>query len=145
MRAMDRVDVEFMLVADAAQSFGGKVHLLGGGWTHLFLPDSDSRPLAFSVVVGITIPWNVTNQRFRFALELRDADGDLVDEIFPPREFEQGRPPGLRPGADQRVILAIPASPDFPALGRYIFHAILDGEDRARSAIEVVGEPADPN
>src|SRR5919204_2214498 len=123
---MDRVDVEFILVADAAQSFGGKVHLLGGGWTHLVLPEPEARPISFSVVVGITIPWSVTNERFRFSLELRDADGNLIEELFSGKDLEQGRPPGLRPGASQRLIMAIPAAPDFPEPGRYVFHALLD-------------------
>ena len=138
MEGIDGIDIEFMLVADAAQSIASKVYVLGGGWTELLLEDfPSSPPIPFSVVVGITIPWNMTNQRFTFALELVDADGSLVETVAEPHEFEHGRPPGMRPGATQRLNLAVPVATEFPAPGRYVFRGLVDGEPRAEAVIEV--------
>lgn len=138
MERIDGIDIEFMLVADAAQSIGSKVYVLGGGWTQLLLEEfPSSPPFPFSVVVGITVPWNTTNQRFTFGLELVDADGSLVETVAEPHQFEQGRPPGLRPGATQRLNFAVPVLVEFPAPGRYVFRGLLDGEPRAEAVIEV--------
>jgi hypothetical protein len=135
---IDGIDIEFMLVADAAQSIGSKVYVLGGGWTQLLLEEfPSSSPIPFSVVVGITVPWNMTNQRFTFGLELVDADGSLLETVAETHEFEQGRPPGLRPGATQRLNFAVPVVAEFPAPGRYVFRGLLDGEPRAEAVIEV--------
>src|SRR5437763_108539 len=129
-----------MLVADAAQSIGSKVYVLGGGWTELQLEDFPSAaPFPFSVVVGITVPWNMTNQRFTFGLELVDADGSLVETVAEPHQFEQGRPPGLRPGATQRLNFAVPVLVEFPAPGRYVFRGLVE---HAEAVVEERDEDA---
>jgi hypothetical protein len=79
----------------------------------------------------------MTNQRFTFALELVDGDGELVETVAEPHGFEQGRPPGLRPGATQRLNFALRVAVEFPAPGRYVFRGLLDGEPRAEAVIEV--------
>jgi hypothetical protein len=138
VEGIDGIDIEYMLVADSAQSIGSKVYVLGGGWTQLLLEEFPSAaPFPFAVVVGVNVPWNMTNQRFTFGLELVDADGTLVETVAEPHEFEQGRPPGLRPGATQRLNFALPVIAEFPAPGRYVFRGLLDGEPRAEAVIEV--------
>jgi hypothetical protein len=141
---VDEIALDYLMVADGAQAVGGKLYILGGGWTHLFLPAFPGRaPHPFAVAVGITIPWNKTNTKFRFALELHDADGNLLDEEATPRaEFEQGRPPGLRPGTPQRIVFAVPIFAEFPEPGRYSFHVMLDEREIGSTAIEVIPAPA---
>ena len=135
----DRVTLDFLIVADGAQAVGGKLYVLGGGWSHLLLPTIPGRaPLPFALALGLSIPWTQTNRDFNFALEVRDADGQRVgDEPIATGQFQQGRPPGLRQGTSQRLMLAVPAGIEFPAAGRYSFHALLDQEELGSTAIEV--------
>jgi hypothetical protein len=79
----------------------------------------------------------MTNRRFSFALELTDADGVRVDDPLS-AELEQGRPPGLRPGTPQPILIAINARPEFPQAGRYSFNATIDGEPMRSIAFEAV-------
>ena len=124
-----------MILADGAQAVGGKLYMLGGGWTHLFVPQFPGPPVApFAIALGVRVPYHLTNRRFSFSLELTDADGTRLDEPFS-GEFEQGRPPGIRAGASQPILIAINARPAFPDAGRYTFNASIDGEPMRKSAM----------
>ncbi len=137
-----QLEIDFMVLADGAQAVGGKLYMLGGGWTHLLVPQFPGRPQApFAIALGISVPYNLTNRRFNFTLELTDADGGQVGEVLT-AELEQGRPPGLRPGASQPILLAVNTSPEFPAAGRYRFNASIDGEHLRQISFEVVAQPA---
>jgi hypothetical protein len=122
------LNIDFMILADGAQAVGGKLYMLGGGWTYLLVPQLPGRAQApFSIALGITVPYNLTNRRFNFALEVTDADGERVGDVLT-FEFEQGRPPGLRAGASQPILLAVNTNPEFPRAGRYTFNASIDGD-----------------
>jgi hypothetical protein len=135
----DRVTLDFLLVADGAQAIGGKLYVLGGGWSHLLLPAiPGGPPVPFAIAIAMNVPWTQTNRDFNFALDIRDADGQRIgDGPLAQGQFQQGRPPGLRPGTSQRVMITITPSIEFPAAGRYSFHVLLDDEELGDTAIEV--------
>ena len=143
---MDRIDeigVDFLIVADAAQAVGGKLYVMGGGWSQLWLKEFPGRPaVPIAVALGLRVPWSRTNETFGFALELRDADGGRVgDEPAVSGRFEQGRPPGLTPGSDQRVLMAFPVGAVFPTPGRYRFEVVVDERVVGETTIEVRQAP----
>jgi hypothetical protein len=139
---VDEFEIDFMMLADGAQAVGGKIYILGGGWTHIFVPQFPGKPaMPFWLAIGITVPWHLTNRRFTFSIELNDADGQRIEEVAA-GEFEQGRPPGLRPGTPQRVLLAVGASPEFPESGRYEFKASVDGQMLRSTSFEAVTQNA---
>jgi len=141
---LTQLEVDFMILADGAQAVGGKLYMLGGGWTHLFVPQFPGRPQApFAVALGISVPYHLTNRRFGFTLELMNADGEQVGDPLT-AEFEQGRPPGLRPGAAQPILLAINNQPEFPAAGRYAYRASIDSEPLRTVSFEVVHQAPVP-
>jgi hypothetical protein len=136
----NQIQVDFMILSDGAQAVGGKLYVLGGGWTHLFVPQLPGKPQApFAVALGIAVPYHLTNRRFAFALELSDSDGQRVGDLLS-AEMEQGRPPGLRQGASQNILIAINAQPDFPEAGRYTFNATVDGEPMRSVSFEVLAQ-----
>jgi len=140
----ETVGLSFIMVADAAQSIGGKVYVLGGGWDRILLPEVPGRPIVpFSVAAGLAVPWHMTNRKLSFSIDLRDADGRMVETLVA-GEVEVGRPPGLRPGASQAVHLAGPANPEFPAEGRYVIACSVDAEPLGHTAIEVVRSGSQP-
>jgi hypothetical protein len=136
------VESDFMMVADGAQAVGGKLYVLGGGWSHLFVSQLPGKPLTpFAVALGLRVSYDLTNRRFTFTLEVVDADGQQIGEPPAAGEFEVGRPPGLRPGTSQTVVFAIVVAPEFPAAGRYEFRALVDGDLVKQIPIEVVQQP----
>lgn len=131
--------------------------VMGGGWDRIFMPQLPGPlPIPISVVVSILVPWNLTNRRFRFSLDLTDEDNTQIpltpDQDVFSLEFETGRPPGLKPGRPQRTILAVTLNPGLPfeSEGVYSFHANIDGQELKRASFELValsalpGMPAPP-
>jgi hypothetical protein len=123
-----KLEVDFMILSDGAQAVGGKIYILGGGWNRLLVPGLPGRPAApFAIALGITVPYNLTNRRFNFTIELANQDGDRIGDVLS-AELEAGRPPGIRPGTPQSIMLGINTRPEFPMPGRYTFNASIDGE-----------------
>ena len=90
-----------MMLADNAQAVGGKLYILGAGW-------SWTAPGAPGAIAGIvTVPWNETNRRHTLVFTLVDGGGQPVkvpgaegeQPLAIRTEFEVGRPPGVRPGS----------------------------------------------
>jgi len=137
MSEPDELKIDYLLVADAADAVGGKLYLLGGGWDRLFVPQLPGPPVApFCVAIGISVPWGMTNKKLRLAIDVLDADGREIAQVAG-GEFEVGRPPGMRPGTPQRLQVAVPAQPRFPAEGRYVVRCSVDAAVLGSTAIEV--------
>ena len=84
-----------MLLADAAQQVGGKLYILGGGWS---TTGSPTAPMA--VAIKIEVPWDRTNVSHDWRLALVDADGRPVQTsddraVEVSGQLEVGRPAGL--------------------------------------------------
>lgn len=138
----DIITLDFLLVADAADSVNGKLYLLGGGWDRLKVPQLPGTPaVPFAVALGINVPWSLTNRKISFSVDVLDADGGEVGQLAG-GEFEVGRPPGLRAGTPQRFQVTMPAQPQFGAEGRYVIRCSVDGAELGHTAIEVSAAPA---
>lgn len=105
-----------IFLADAAQVAEGKLSVLGGGW------QTTTSPLTApaGVALIIQIPWDETNRKHRFKLELLTADGKPVllptgPNAFAPiligQEFEVGRPPGIKQGSPINMPWAVQLGP----------------------------------
>jgi len=74
-----------------------------------------------------------------------DADGGPINQPIQ-AQLEMGRPPGLRPGADQTAVIAVNAAVQFAKLGRYEVQAAVEGQIVRAVAFDVVpaqaGQPA---
>lgn len=120
-----------MLLADAAQAVGGKLYVLGGGWSQI---GPDPSPMALAI--KIEVPWDETNVKHTAALELVDADGQPVVVENPQgagplrveAQFEVGRPPGVKPGTPIDVPMALTFGPiPLPPNARYEWRLSIDG------------------
>jgi hypothetical protein len=122
-----------MLLADAAQEVGGKLYILGGGWS-IIGPD----PANFAIAVYMQTPWDQANVRQNFRLELLDADGEPVVLTTPTGDeqplviegqHEAGRPPGLKPGTPLDGAFAVNfAGMPLPPGCRLEFRLSINGE-----------------
>ena len=103
-----------MMLADSAQAVGGKLYILGGGWT---ITGPGPAPSALAILVEV--PWDQTNVRHPWRLELLDADGEAVEVPTPlgkkplvlDGQIEVGRPAGVRPGTGLTVPIALNLGP----------------------------------
>lgn len=119
-----------MLLCDAAQEVGGKLYILGGGWS---TKGPDPAPMALAI--KIDVPWNQANERHQFVLVLESGDGGVIE--FPSEagpqavridgEFEVGRPAGTPAGADMDAALAVNIGPLPLAPGLYSWQLSIDG------------------
>jgi hypothetical protein len=124
-----------MMLADSAQVAGGKLYILGGGWSI-----TGPLPCPSAIAVLVSVPWNETNRKHRVKVELVDADyrpvllptPDGSAPLVISGDFEVGRPPGILPGSTIEVpfafnIGAIPLQPD----RRYVWKLMIDdkGDD----------------
>lgn len=122
-----------MMLADAAQEVGGKLYILGGGWS-ITGPD----PVPMAIALKLEVPWDRTNEQHSLLLELLDEDGTPVRVPGPDAdevplqvtgEFEAGRPPGIKPGTPIDSALAVNFGPLPLQTGRrYQWRLSIDGE-----------------
>ena len=63
-----------MMIADFARVANGKIDVIGGGWSMM----NAQGPFGFFVAALFQIPWDQTNAKHKFRLELLDADGQAV-------------------------------------------------------------------
>lgn len=89
-----------MLLCDAAHAVGGKLYILGGGWSIL----AKVQPRAnMSLAVKLGVPWSRTNERIHIEAVLITDQGEEVTQadgqpVRAEGDLELGRPPGLRHG-----------------------------------------------
>ena len=133
-----------LLLCDHAQEVGGKLYVLGGGWSIY-----RGAPVTMGLAVKIAIPWDEANIPHEFAARLVTEDG--LDPLLPNNEggigatrvefqgrFEAGRPPGLAPGSELDApfavnIAGLPLSP-----GRYEWQVEIDQAVVGRVAFTVM-------
>jgi hypothetical protein len=120
-----------MLLADAVQAVGGKLYILGGGWSIM-----GPAPTPIAIAIKVEVPWEEANRVHTLQLSLLDEDdrpvlvpttvGDRPVEVS--MEFEVGRPAGLRPGTPLDVPLAINLGPlPLQAGNRYVWNCSING------------------
>jgi hypothetical protein len=137
-----------MLLADSAQEIGGKLYILGGGWS-LTGPD----PTPSALAIKFEVPWDRANHPYEVELELVDADGEPVTVDTPDgtqplkigAKLEAGRPPGLKLGSPLDAAMAInfgplPLKPDT----RYEWRLTIDGKHEEGWSVAFSTRPAIP-
>ena len=124
------MQIEWLILADAAEVTNGKLYLLGGGWNRITVnkPFPIHRPT--SIAMAIKVPWHQTNELHTFDIEINDADGKSLGKAR--GNFEVGRPVGMPQGMDQRVQLAINLNISIPKEGSYEVVVMLDGSTETR-------------
>ncbi len=123
-----------LLLCDYAQEVGGKLYILGGGWSMY-----RGSPVTMGLAVKIAVPWDEANIPHDFSAKLVTEDGG--DPVLPRAEggaaptplefqgrFETGRPPGIPPGSDLDAPFVVNLAGLPLAVGRYEWQVLIDGE-----------------
>jgi hypothetical protein len=124
-----------LFLADAAQvAPDGKLHALGIGW------QATSSPVAApaSVAFILHVPWDETNRKIKWTLDLLSGDGkpvviqtgsDSFSNIHMENEIEVGRPPGIKQGSSINVPFAVNVGP-LPLSANSTFEWVLRVRDK---------------
>ena len=136
------MQIDYLVLADAATAADGKLYIHGAGWDRI---NASTFPVAHpmvAVAVRLRVPWNDTNQPHKVQLDIIDSDGSsiLPAPPGPPGgEINVGRPPTIPNGGDQVVPLAFNLiGTTFQRAGDYVVVFRIDGVDAARSPFSVV-------
>lgn len=135
------MEVEWLMLADAAQVVGNKVYVLGGGWDVLSVLTGFPIQQQCAVAVSVKVPWNETNQRHTVEVEGLSEQPSTEDpkSMFKVEgQFEVGRPAGIRPGQDQRIQLAIAVNLSLEGPGTNVIIARIEGQEMRRIHFSVV-------
>ena len=135
----ERVKVEWLILADAAQVLGNKLYLLGGGWDSLTVNAGFPVQQSCAIAASFCVPWNFTNQRHTMELEIQGDDSEQLVNVQ--GQFEVGRAPGIQQGQPQRSQLAIGMNLPLQRPGVYVVIARVNGEEEARVPFRVVAAP----
>jgi hypothetical protein len=133
-----------LLLCDYAQEVGGKLYVLGGGWSIY-----RGSPVTMALAVKIAVPWDGANVPHQFSARLVTEDG--VDPALPGPEgstvptriefqgqFEAGRPPGVVPGSDLDAPWVVNIAGLHLPGGRYEWQLHIDDELADRVVFTVV-------
>lgn len=136
------MEIGFLLLCDHSEAVNGKLYLTGGGWNVLRLPDLPHE-WSFSIGLGIDVAYHETNDPHELVVSVQDPDGVELGEGLT-ANFETGRPPGLPPGQEQRLVMSIAATATFNVPGPHAAIVQVDGEELARTRFYLMedGGPA---
>ncbi len=154
----EEISVEAFL-ADSVVNPDGKLYVQGGGWNVLNTFVLPFRQPRIGIGVIIRVPYQLaTNESHKFEVRLENADGqELALGDAPPGAavpdgkirkiggaFPVGRPPGLNPGDDQIVAIAVNIDAlMFEQPGVYRFVISIDGRDlkSLRFRVNLIAQP----
>ena len=139
MEGLDRVEVEWLILADSAQVLSNKLYLLGGGWDVVTVNTGFPVQHACGIAVSFWVPWNFTNQKHSMEIEIQACDGATLGKLE--GQFEVGRAPGIQQGQPQRSQLAFNMQLPLPAQGTYVVKARVNGREEKRVPFNVVAGP----
>ena len=133
------MDLEWLILADAAQVVDGKLYLMGGGWDVVTVNTGFPIQKHASIVAAFQVPWNETNERHQITIELADEDGQTIMRMD--GEVEVGRPAGIAAGQSQRLQLALESMLHLQRPGTYVITASIRNEEKGRITFRAVPGP----
>lgn len=136
------MDVDYMILADAAIEAQGKHYIHGAGWDTINAVQFPALHPTLTIVVLLRVPWNEANVRQRLEVDIRDADGVSILPNPPGPAgggITVGRPPTVAPGNDILVPLVFQmAGIVFQRAGDYVVELRLEGEVIKRFPLHLV-------
>ena len=133
---LEQAEVDFLLLADRAEVLNGKLYMMGGAWDRRHIRDIGT-PVSLTIVVGVLVPWNLTNEPHRLRIRIEDEDGSPV-----PPEVEAtvnvGRPANAMRGQSFRATAVVNNRWTLPHYGVYRVVASVASHSERRVAFYAV-------
>jgi hypothetical protein len=120
-----------LLLCDSADEIGGKLYVLGGGWSI----GPANVPVNMALAILLIIPWDQANKQFKVEAQLMTEDGQHVEmgdqKVLNGGVIEVGRPPGIKPGSGLNTPLALKFNGLMLEPGGYRWELMVDGTQMA--------------
>ena len=132
------MEVTLALLCDAANTTAeGKLNILGT-FDHISASEFPAVHPAMALVLRLSAsPAEVGSSR-ELSIRVLDADGGQLGEITGQVNIGESLTPGA--GSQCQLIFNLPNT-SFPLPGRYAFHVLVSGDDKAQVPLEVVQMP----
>lgn len=114
-----------LLTGDWAEALNGKLYIQGAGWTRI----RSNVPVNLAIAAIVHVDYQHTNQPATLKIRILTEDGNPYPPDAPlatEGQVEVGRPPGMRPGEESNVPLALSFGSVFTP-GGYVIEAELNG------------------
>jgi hypothetical protein len=139
------MDIDYVILADAATAVQGKHYLLGAGWDSIFAAGFPLSYPSIGVAVRLRGARGAIAHQHPLAIDIVDEDDRSIMPNPPgPLQATVGieQPPAQGPGTDTVLCVAFTlAGVTFPRPGPYAVVVRLDGEAEAQSPFMVVQAP----
>ncbi len=135
-------EIDFLILADAAEAVNGKLYMLGGGFDR-FLVQDFNEPVTFCVALGVVIPWAATNVLHQVSIVLQTQDGQKLEPEMGVA-FNAGRPPQAGHGESFRATITARLGTKLPGPGAYVLVADLPGSRTKRTVFYAIDAKAVP-
>ena len=109
---IEDVEIDFLILADQAEVLNGKLYMMGGAWDRRMIRDIKV-PVGISMVIGVLVPWTLTNQQHSLQIKLVDGDGNTIGQQAA-ASIAVGRPIGATAGQSFRAMAVINGSWTLP-------------------------------
>lgn len=127
-----------LLLCDAAEESGGKLYILGAGWSQV----TADAPFNMALAVLVSVPWDRANHQIDLLAKLMTADGEQVavgdQEVGASGKLEVGRPPGTKPGTALNVPIALKFGGVVLPAGGYRWEVEVDGQLMATAPFQSI-------
>lgn len=130
------MEVEWIILADAAEVVNNKLYIIGGGWENLTVNSPLPHLHPCAIAAAFRVPWNETNQQHSIEIAIDNQDGKELLKVE--GQIEVGRPPGIPLGSAQRVQMAIKLGLPIEQFGTYVIIARIEGEEKRRVEFNIV-------
>lgn len=134
-QGLENLEIDWLMLADWAESINGKIYIQGGGWDRR-LASPEGTPIELSVAAGILVPWHLTNQQHMFSLVFETGDGRELNRLE--GSVSVGRPINSVQGQKMRIPVALRGTLELPGLGAYQAKLTLNGAIAKSVAFYVV-------
>lgn len=118
------MDLDFLILADKAEALNGKMYLMGGGFSNVFMTQIPG-PAVIDLAIGLMFDYHETGEQHEMSVALEDADNHPLATMNVP--LPVGRPPGLPPGDTLRMVMAVRGPFQIEVDGLYHFVVAVDG------------------
>ncbi|HVA91901.1 MAG TPA: hypothetical protein VNL71_18900 [Chloroflexota bacterium] len=128
------IQVDYLVVADAAYAADGKHFLHGAGFGIIYAGSLPVTHPMLAVAVRLRVPWLDANTPYDMDLDVVDADEETLLPQKNSGRLVVGRPPMATPGEDQFLPLVFNlAMLEFKKIGVHAVVLRLNGLEAARS------------
>ncbi len=140
------VQIDYLILADAAVVAEGKHYIHGGGWDTLHAASFPAAHPVLAIALRVRVPWHDATKVHNLELDVVDAEGRsiLPTPPGPPQgSINVGRSPHVLPGEDQ--VLPLVFNIVNLQLTRAGSHAVvlrIDGLEMARAKFQIKHLPS---